>query len=324
MFLMPASRARSRVVLPDLPGNMTISTGVASNILTVTVTPTRSASLAFRDATLSLGDQVRVPVALPVSINTSAVGASFGVPNATPFRLWVLAFNNGGTVVLALFQSVVWSSSTPSAISPLTEAATKSTTAISGSATSAGVFYTPAGTSLTGKAFRILGYVDYGSGLVTSGTYATAPTAQQVFGPGIRRPGDVLQTLYFTTTTSTSTTSSTYQSTNVTNSISLASAAHLVRAKIAGPSATQDGSLTNVFVAIFRGASELASTYNAVNTAAISVAPVFLDVLDAPGTTASTAYTAKIKNQDNVTSVTYPRAVSTEGGGSIILDEVVT
>lgn len=238
MFLSPASRARPRVVLPDLLGNMTLSASVASNILTIAVTPTRPAVLSFRDAGSTLGDQVRVPFEALLSINTNAAGATLASVNGVPFRLWILAFNNAGATVLALWQSVTGGGS-PAAIATLNEAALQSTTAISGAATSAGVFYTPNGTTLTNKAFRILGYVEYASGLATAGTYNIAPTTVQVFGPGIKKPGDAVQCKFATNNTPVAASSTTQVQTSLSLSITPTSAMNLVRVMATGPLASQ-------------------------------------------------------------------------------------
>ena len=89
---------------------------------------------------------------------------------------------------------------------------TIASTAVSSGATSADVFYTPNGTTVSSKAFRITGYLEYLSGLAvehhktgemvwlplsdaagdlfsraTAGTYGSAPTNLQLFGPGIKK-----------------------------------------------------------------------------------------------------------------------------------------
>jgi hypothetical protein len=74
--------------------------------------------------------------------------------------------------------------------------------------TNSSVYYTPNGTALTSKALRILGYVEYSAGLATAGTYASAPTTVQLFGPGVKKPGDTVQTVYGITTSNTITTTS--------------------------------------------------------------------------------------------------------------------
>lgn len=183
--------------------NGKIVTSVASNILTVAIKtaagndPSALDPVTFyiRNATIATGDYAAVQVTSALSITTNATGASLGSTNSVPFRLWLCAFNNSGAVVLALWQSMNGTSG-PAA---LNEAGVAPTTGISGSATSSGTFYTPNGTSLTSKAYRILGYLEYGSGLTTAGSYASTPTTIQLFGPAIKKPGDVVQTQYFAT-----------------------------------------------------------------------------------------------------------------------------
>lgn len=180
--------------------NGTIVASVSSNILTVAIktlagtdpSSTDPVYFFFRNATAATGDYTVITVTAALNMTINATGATLGTANTTPFRLWLTAFNNAGTVVLALWQSVTGGAS-PTGLAPLNEAAVASTTGISGTATAAGTFYTPNGTSLTGKAFRVLGYLEYGSGLTTAGTYASGPTTIQLFGPGIRKPGDIIQ-----------------------------------------------------------------------------------------------------------------------------------
>ena len=40
---------------------------------------------------------------------------------------------------------------------------------------------------------RVLGYLEYGSGLATAGAYLSAPTAVQLFGPAVPLPGQLVQ-----------------------------------------------------------------------------------------------------------------------------------
>jgi hypothetical protein len=59
--------------------------------------------------------------------------------------------------------------------------------------TAAGTYYTPNGTTISNKSIRILGYVAWNAGLTTAGTYNALPTATRLFGPGINKPGSVVQ-----------------------------------------------------------------------------------------------------------------------------------
>lgn len=189
---------------PFEPLNCTFSASVGSNILTIALktnagndpSSTDFITVPFRSATATTGTPDVVTITSALSIAT-VNGASQGTQNSTPYRLWVLLFNNGGTPVLALYQTVTFLTENsvikPQNIAPLVIDGLASTTAMSAGATSAGVFYTPAGTTLTNKAYRIVGYVEFSGGQVTAGTYLTAPSKAQMYGPGVKLPGDLIQ-----------------------------------------------------------------------------------------------------------------------------------
>lgn len=174
-----------------------LSCSVGTNLLTVAIktaagtdpSATDPAVFLFRNSTIATGDYTAVSVTAALSMNTNAVGATFGVGNNTAFRLWIVAFNNSGTVVLGLINCLNGTS-----VFALDETATASSTAVSGSATSAQTFYTPNGTTISSKAYVIIGFLEYSAGLATAGTYNIAPTKVQIFRAGIKRPGDVVQT----------------------------------------------------------------------------------------------------------------------------------
>jgi hypothetical protein len=178
------------------PINLQLNASVASNLLTVAVksnngsdpSATNPVLIPFRDTTQANGDPVWVAVTAALSINTNATGATLGSANSTPFRFWVVAFNNGGSAVLALINCL-----TANGPVSLDASTLQSTTAISGSAISTATFYTPNGTTLTSKAFCVLGYVEYTSGLATAGTYSAAPDIVQLHGRGISLPGTLVQ-----------------------------------------------------------------------------------------------------------------------------------
>jgi hypothetical protein len=206
-----ASGSTVTVATPDhyVPQNCTLAASVGSNILTVALkdnsgadpSATSPCRIPFRSSTATTGSTVIDGVTGALSITTNATGATLGSANSTAFRFWVIAFDNSGTVVLSLFNA---SSSTK--ICQIDETQVQTSVAISGSATSTCVYYTPNGTTLTSKAIKILGYIEYNStGLVTAGTYATGPNFIQTFGPGVKKPGEVVQTFTSTTTSQTST-----------------------------------------------------------------------------------------------------------------------
>ena len=206
----------------NAPANLQISATVLTDILTIAVVAANGATptsnnpvlITFRDATIADGDPVTLRVTSALTTSTiGSFGVTNGVTNFTPFRLWVVCFNNAGTPVLGLWQSVTWTSSTPNAvpsgIAPLDESTPQSSTS-SSAGSSAATFYTN-GVALSATSFKILGYVEYSAGLATPGTYNIPPTKVQLFGPGQRKPGDQVQ-LYSTFT-------STLVTTTVINSI---------------------------------------------------------------------------------------------------------
>lgn len=221
----------------NMPSNLQLTASVASNILTVALkgndgndpSATNPVLVPFRNSDLTSGQPSLLAITAALSINTQAIGATLGSSNSTAFRFWVVLFNNGGSPVLGL---VNCSSSTQ--ISPLNEALLRSSTAMSSGATTVGTIYTPNGTTITSKPFRIIGYVEYDSGLTTAGSYASAPTTVQLFGPGVKKPGDVLQVVSATNTSTTTGNGVTQTQTATTASITPSSKVSLLRARAAG------------------------------------------------------------------------------------------
>ena len=299
----------------DTPINLQLNASVASSLLTVAVKGNNGSDpsnsnpvlVPLRDATAANGDPVWVAITAALSINTNATGASLGSANGVPFRLWVVLFNNGGTPVLALWQSVTGGAS-PTAVAPLNETAVASSTAMSGSATSAGTFYTPNGTTVASKAFRILGYVEYASGLTTAGTYASAPTTIQLFGPGVKKPGDLVQMAYATTNTGSSITAGSYatgapDSGAPVASITPSATPNLVEAMAFGSIHMANAATNEPACQLFRGPSGAVNTaigvpigMNFGATSSNVEMPIALFALDAPGTTTTQQYTVRTKN----------------------------
>src|SRR4029077_20966147 len=181
------------------PINLGLVATTGSNLLTVAVktnsgadpTPSDPILIPFRDSTTSQGDPVWVAVTSALSINTNGVGASLGSGNAKAFRFWVVAFNNGGTPVLALINCLG-----ATQVFPLNDRLVQSAVGISAAATSAGVYYCPNGTTITSKSLCVLGYIEYdSSGLATAGTYNNPPTFIQLAGPSTARPGHSVQSV---------------------------------------------------------------------------------------------------------------------------------
>lgn len=260
-----------------LPINLQLNASVGSNLLTVAVkgnngadpSTTNPVLIPFRDTALGNGTVTWVSVTSALSINTNAAGASMGCTNNTMCRLWIVAFNNGGTAVLAFYNALnatIIASLSPTLIP-------SGSTAVSAAATAAQVFYTPNGTTVSSKAFAILGYVDIQE--ATAGTYITAPTQVQLFGPGVRKPGETVQTVYCLAATC---------------SISPTSAANLV--KVNSNISWNPQTTVNTNCVLQRNGSTIATLTIGAPGNTIDIACNFAGILDTPFTTSSTSYTS--------------------------------
>lgn len=320
---------------PYTPVNLQINASVATNILTIALkaadtgadpTSTHPVVVPVRDTTLANGDPVYVSVTGALSINTNAVGATLGSSNNVPFRFWIGLFNNAGTGVLGLFNASTQSGTIQ--IFPLTESGLASTTAISGAATAAGTWYTPNGTTLSSKAFRIIGYLEYSPGLATAGTYATAPTKIQIFGPGNHLPGAVIQTIYSSTTTPTTVNSTAKVATALVGTLTPTSAINLI--KVVAFGSFDSGGTGGI------GAGANAQIYRNTGTTAIgSTAPFDAGgsgrlntvttnfVLDNPQSTSSTQYGVYIADfSGTATNIFLGTGDSGTQTGAMIIEEI--
>lgn len=192
----------------DQPVNLSLTVTQntpSANLLQVCVTtqsggtPSATSPVLIPFATAS-GGVTWLAITAAHCMNTNGAGASLGSANSIPFRFWIVEFNNAGTPVLALYNTT--NGATQAAINPLDETSPQTTTAISAAALNEAKFYTPNGTSIGGGGayFKILGYLEYNAGLATVGSYATAPTKVQLFGPGVKKPGDVVRSVSGTST----------------------------------------------------------------------------------------------------------------------------
>lgn len=143
----------------------------------------------FRNATAATGDYTTIQVTAATSIVVSS-GSTLGtVSSNVPFKVWIVAFNDAGTVRLAVINTVL-GGATPTSVYPLGGFVVASSTAEggAGAADSAQVFYT--GTAVSSKAYSILAYAAYETGVTTAGAWASSPTRIQLFGNGVPSPGN--------------------------------------------------------------------------------------------------------------------------------------
>lgn len=297
--------------------NGTIVASVSANALTVAIKTLSGADpssgnpvfVNFRNATNATGDYVTLSLTAATSIVVSS-GSTLGTLSSNiGFRLWLVGFNDASTFRLGIINCA-----TAAQIFPLNEETVKSSTAEggAGAADSAGVFYT--GTAVSSKAFRILGSLDFSVGQATAGAWATAPDVIELFGPGVKKPGDVVQSLMMTTVTTTNNATSTYATSAVTQAMTPTSACNMVKVFIsAGATCSNTGVCTSQ---IQRGAVAVGSPVFVGNAAnGIDSYGISLVGLDAPNTASSVTYAAYFKSST---------ATQTFNGGTIILDEVKT
>jgi hypothetical protein len=175
--------------------NGTLVASVAGNALTVAVKTLAGADpsgtdpvfFLIRDATVGY---VVLEQTAALSITVPS-GATLGTVNGQANRIWVGVFNNSVTPVLGVYNSL--NASGPSILC-WDETSPANGTGITSSSTSPQIWYTAS--TLSAKTFRILGYVE--STQATAGTWATSPSKVQLFGPGVKKPGDIVNTAYFT------------------------------------------------------------------------------------------------------------------------------
>ncbi len=164
-------------------------------------------------------------ITVPLSL-TIPSGASLGTVSGQAFRIWVGLFDNAGTPVLGVYNSLSGTN-----VQSWNEAAQSPGVAISAGATQAQTWYTN-GSIAPPKSFRILGYFE---GVQGGGAWTTGLSLVQLFGPGIKRPGDTVQEAPTKISASGSTTSSTFVALpNQTAIIGIQSAANLIRVEACG------------------------------------------------------------------------------------------
>jgi hypothetical protein len=164
--LLSATQALVEELPPVVNQIQPVTASVAGNALTVGLNPT---TLEFRSTTLTTGvpNKRTVPTAISLVVPNTA---TLGTVSAVASRIMIVAIDNAGTVELAVINIAGGNN--------LDETGLISTTAISGAATSASVFYST--TARTNVPYRIVGCVD--STQATAGTWATAPSLVQGAG----------------------------------------------------------------------------------------------------------------------------------------------
>lgn len=293
------------------------SSGVDATALSPIIVPFQTLS-----GSNTTGLPALVNVTSALSMNTFATGASFGATNSTPFRIWFALFNNSGVIVPAMRMCSTASGS----IFGTAEFGVDSTVAVSGSATSAGVWYTPNGTTLTNCAYRVIGYSEYlpGNLLATAGTYSADPSNTVLYGPGIQLPGQTVKSVIPNLSSIAQVTLTTATSTNVAGSITLKSAVNLVRYYYTTDMTCGASNPCNFTYQLYRGSTaigNLAHQSANPNTVGYGSGQINGSGIDNPGTTSTTTYTLKGTDIAGAAPPGVPNL--NPGAASMILDEIM-
>jgi len=258
----------------NAPLNLQLNATVASNALTIAIKdwsgndPTPSSPVLY---TVSAGgNSVTRAITTPLSI-TVPVGATLGTVSGLPNRIWVGVFDGVSGPVLGVYNSLLAASSQ---IVAWDESVAPSPTGISAGSTSTQTWY--AATSQTSRAFRIIGYIE--STQATAGTWATAPSKVQLFGPGQKKPGDLVKCQFNSGSTSVP--------------LSLVSPCNVVKVEAQIGVEFLVGASSNTFApAIFRGGTQITSnSFNFTNTGVsytVFGSLASLSAFDVPGASAT-------------------------------------
>jgi hypothetical protein len=288
---------------------LTVAIKTAANADATSGTPIL---IPFRDATLANGDPVigSLQSALSFTVaSTNTMGASSG---NVAFRLWVIAYYNGGTLAVGLFNA-----STATQVFGLSEGDLVSTAASTNGGSSAGTHYANVST-ITNTPFRILGYLEWGSGLATAGTWASGPTSIVLFGPGVKKPGETVQgPVVGLRGSATSSSSASFVTSNIAASITPKSPVNLIVGTFSADCMPTSGTSQTLTFQPTRGSTQIGLSQTVTSTASTTITTCAGVFFDAPNTAASTTYAPFFKvNTGNTAN--FPAS-----GGTILLWEIM-
>jgi hypothetical protein len=173
--------------------NMDLTASVAANALTISVltnggatpTATTPVTMLFRNTTVGGVPLVgQITAAAQIVISS---GNTMGCVSGQSCHIWVVGAYNAGTVQICAITPLSGTN-----IGPINEVLTQSSASGTTGGSSAQTYYCNA-SSLSGVPIRILGYVEIQE--ATAGTWATGPTIVQAMGPGIAKPGQLVNEL---------------------------------------------------------------------------------------------------------------------------------
>jgi hypothetical protein len=301
----------------NLPVNLGIAVSESSHALTVSLTAANGSAptstnpvlVPFRSTTLTTGTPTIDTLSSPLSL-TVASGSTMGCVSTVACRIWIYAIDNGGSVAVGL---MVCSTSTQ--IFSCGDELLYNTPSGTSGGSSAGTLYGSAGL-LSGAAVRIIGYLEATE--TTAGSWDTMPSKLQLFGPGVHKPGEVVQTVFAQTGTNASA-GSTFAASNVAVGITPTSGINIIEVSLSGncntgPGATMTvtvrrGTSTNVGQSEQVGISGSGSSGLAIDGA------VAFDFLDVPPSAAT--YTIYFNSSTGSSVITGGHALAREIMGAL-------
>jgi hypothetical protein len=280
------------------PINLQLAAAVSGNNLTVTVlgvngsnpSSTNPVLVNFRSTTLNNGSNgiVYGQITSALSFQVTS-GNTMGCTTAVVCRLWVtLICRTESAGTCTDIRLGVSDQSTTTQVFPLAEDVLQTTGAGTSGGGTAGVIQANIA-SMTGVAIRIAGYVE-----VTwhTGTgWDTTPSKVQVFGPGVHKPGDVVQLVYAQTASGVAANTS-FVASNITASITPTSVIDQIEVSVTGN--FEAASAADVTAQIRRGASTNigeAFVFGSTTSGTLTNGGLPFDIFDAPATTSATPYT---------------------------------
>lgn len=153
-------------------------------------------TIAFRNVTATTGSLTTISLTAATSITINNT-ATLGTIDSVAFRIWAVAFNDGGTVRLGVINCVTTTANSGSgrdvsAVFGLRPWGIASSTQEGDGSDSASVFYTDSA-AVSSKAYAVLGYATWESGLSSAGVWDSAPTRQELYALGVPLPGQAVQ-----------------------------------------------------------------------------------------------------------------------------------
>jgi hypothetical protein len=302
----------------NLPVNLGIAVSESSHALTVSLTAANGSAptstnpvlVPFRSTTLTTGTPTVDTLNSSLSL-TVASGNTMGCVSNVACRIWIYAIDNGGSVALGL---MVCSTSTQ--IFSCGDELPYNVPSGTSGGSSAGTLYGSAGPALSGAAVRIIGYLEATE--TTAGSWDTMPSKLQLFGPGVHKPGEVVQTVFAQTGTNASAGSS-FAASNVAVGITPTSGINIIEVSLSGNCNTGPGA--TITASVRRGTStnvgqseQVGISGSGASSLAIDGVVAF-DFFDVPPSAAT--YTIYFNSSAGTSVITGGHAVAREIMGAL-------